>query len=127
MLRKVLAIDDSPLILQIYKLFFSRFKDCSLVTAVNGLDALDKLGQEKGIDLILLDINMPVMNGLEFLERIRREPAYRGIPVIIISTEGKQEDVIRGINMGAKGYVRKPFQASELDELISKVIGSASL
>jgi len=126
-LRKVLAIDDSPLILQIYKLFFSRFKDCSLVTAVNGLDALDKLGQEKGIDLILLDINMPVMNGLEFLERIRREPAYRGIPVIIISTEGKQEDVIRGINMGAKGYVRKPFQASELDELISKVIGSASL
>ena len=127
MLRKVLAIDDSPLILQMYKLFFSRFKDCSLVTAANGLEALDKLGQEVGIDLILLDINMPVMNGLEFLERIRREPAYRGIPVIIISTEGKQEDVIRGINMGAKGYVRKPFQASELDELISKVIGSASL
>jgi len=126
-LRKVLAIDDSPLILQMYKLFFSRFKDCSLVTAANGLEALDKLGQEVGIDLILLDINMPVMNGLEFLERIRREPAYRGIPVIIISTEGKQEDVIRGINMGAKGYVRKPFQASELDELISKVIGSASL
>jgi len=126
-LRKVLAIDDSPLILQMYKLFFSRFKDCILVTAANGLEAFDKLGQEEGIDLILLDINMPVMNGLEFLERIRREPAYRGIPVIIISTEGKQEDVIRGINMGAKGYVRKPFQSSELDELISKVIGSASL
>jgi len=70
---------------------------------------------------------MPVMNGLEFLERIRREPAYSGIPVIIISTEAKQEDAIRGINMGAKGYVRKPFQASELDELISKVIESASL
>ena len=85
MLRKVLAIDDSPLILQMYKLFFSRFKDCSFVTAANGLEALDKLGQEEGIDLILLDINMPVMNGLEFLERIRREPAYRGIPVIIIS------------------------------------------
>lgn len=127
MLRKVLATDDSPLILQMYKLFFSRFKNCSLVTAANGLEALDKLGQEEGIDLILLDINMPVMNGLEFLERIRREPAYSGIPVIIISTEGKQEDVIRGINMGAKGYVRKPFQSSELDELISKVIGSASL
>jgi two-component system chemotaxis response regulator CheY len=121
MLRKILAVDDSALIHQMYKLFLSRYKNCKLVSAMNGLEALDKLGQEEGIDLILLDINMPVMNGLEFLQRVQKEPAYQGIPVIIISTEGKEEDTIRGLKMGAKGYVKKPFQASELHGLIEKI------
>jgi two-component system chemotaxis response regulator CheY len=121
MLRKILAVDDSALIHQMYKLFLSRYKSCKLISAMNGLEALDKLGQEEGIDLILLDINMPVMNGLEFLQRVQKEPAYQAIPVIIISTEGKEEDTIRGLKMGAKGYVKKPFQASELHGLIEKI------
>ena len=69
-LRKILAVDDSALIHQMYKLFLSRYKNCKLISAMNGLEALDKLAQEEGIDLILLDINMPVMNGLEFLQRL---------------------------------------------------------
>jgi two-component system chemotaxis response regulator CheY len=125
MLRKILAVDDSALIHQMYKLFLSRYKNCKLISAMNGLEALDKLGQEEGIDLILLDINMPVMNGLEFLQRVQKEPAYQGIPVIIISTEGKEEDTIRGLKMGAKGYVKKPFQASELHGLIEKITAGA--
>ena len=124
MLRKILAVDDSALIHQMYKLFLSRYKNCKLISAMNGLEALDKLGQEEGIDLILLDINMPVMNGLEFLQRVQKEPAYQAIPVIIISTEGKEEDTIRGLKMGAKGYVKKPFQASELHGLIEKITAS---
>jgi two-component system chemotaxis response regulator CheY len=123
MLRKILAVDDSALIHQMYKLFLSRYKNCKLVSAMNGLEALDKLGQEEGIDLILLDINMPVMNGLEFLQRVQKEAAYKDIPVIIISTEGKEEDTIRGLKMGARGYVKKPFQASELHSLIEKITG----
>jgi two-component system chemotaxis response regulator CheY len=123
MLRKILAVDDSALIHQMYKLFLSRYKNCKLVSAMNGLEALDKLGQEEGIDLILLDINMPVMNGLEFLQRVQKETAYKDIPVIIISTEGKEEDTIRGLKMGARGYVKKPFQASELHSLIEKITG----
>jgi two-component system chemotaxis response regulator CheY len=121
MLRKILAVDDSALIHQMYKLFLSRYKSCKLVSAMNGLEALDKLAQEEGIDLILLDINMPVMNGLEFLQRVQKEAAYKDIPVIIISTEGKEEDTIRGLKMGARGYVKKPFQASELHSLIEKI------
>jgi two-component system chemotaxis response regulator CheY len=121
MLRKILAVDDSALIHQMYKLFLSRYKNCKLISAMNGLEALDKLAQEEGIDLILLDINMPVMNGLEFLQRVQKETAYQSIPVIIISTEGKEEDTIRGLKMGAKGYVKKPFQASELHGLIEKI------
>ena len=103
MLRKILAVDDSALIHQMYKLFLSRYKNCKLISAMNGLEALDKLGQEEGIDLILLDINMPVMNGLEFLQRVQKEPAYQAIPVIIISTEGKEEDTIRGPEDGRQG------------------------
>ena len=126
MLRKILAVDDSALIHQMYKLFLSRYKNCKLISAMNGLEALDKLAQEEGIDLILLDINMPVMNGLEFLQRLQKEPAYQAIPVIIISTEGKEEDTIRGLKMGAKGYVKKPFQASELHGLIEKITAATA-
>jgi two-component system chemotaxis response regulator CheY len=124
MLRKILAVDDSALIHQMYKLFLSRYKNCKLVSAMNGVEALDKLAQEAEIDLILLDINMPVMNGLEFLQRVQKESAYKDIPVIIISTEGKEEDTVRGLKMGAKGCVKKPFQASELHSLIEKITGS---
>ena len=86
----------------------------------NGRQAIQAVEREPP-DLILLDINMPVMNGLEFLQRVQKEPAYQAIPVIIISTEGKEEDTIRGLKMGAKGYVKKPFQASELHGLIEKI------
>jgi len=123
MLRKILAVDDSALIHQMYKLFLSRYKNCKLVSAMNGLEALDKLGQEEGIDLILLDINMPVMNGLEFLQRVQKEAAYKDNPVLNLPPEGQEEDPIRGLKMGARGYVKKPFQASELHSLIEKIAG----
>ena len=123
MLRKILAVDDSALIHQMYKLFLSRDKNCKLVSAMNGLEALEKRAQEEEIDLVLLDINMPVMNGLEFLQRVQKESAYKDLPVIIISTEGKEEDTVRGLKLGAKGYVKKPFQASELHSLIEKITG----
>ncbi|HEX9859805.1 MAG TPA: response regulator, partial [Nitrospirota bacterium] len=92
MLQKVLIVDDSSLIHQMYKLVFMRYKDCKLISAMNGLEALDKLSQEAGIQLVLLDINMPVMNGLQFLENIQKEGIHKGVPIIIVSTEGKEED-----------------------------------
>jgi len=126
MLKKVLIVDDSALIHQMYKLVFMRYRECHLVSAMNGLEALDKLSQEDGIELVLLDINMPVMNGLQFLENLQKEGHHKGIPVIIVSTEGKEEDTLRGLSMGARGYVKKPFQPAELHSLIEKIFtGSA--
>jgi len=121
MLKKVLIVDDSALLHQMYKLVFMRYKGCRLVSAMNGLEALDRLASEDGVQLIILDINMPVMNGLDFLRRIHDEGVYLDIPVIIVSTEGKEEDTIRGLSLGAKGYVKKPFQPVELHSLIEKV------
>src|SRR5262245_17252919 len=109
MLRRVLAIDDSTVALEMYRLILAQYKGCAFVTAKNGAEALGTLSRPEPIDLILLDINMPVMNGLEFLRRIRQEESYKDIPVIIISTEGREADTIQALKLGAQAYITKPF------------------
>ena len=126
MLKKVLIVDDSALIHQMYKLVFMRYRNCQLVSAMNGLEALDKLSQESGIELVLLDINMPVMNGLQFLQNLHKEGIHKDLPVIIVSTEGKEEDTLRGLTLGARGYVKKPFQPTELHNIIEKVMAGST-
>lgn len=120
---KVLIVDDSKLIHQMYRLVLMRFKDCKLVDAMNGLEALEIIAKEDGFDLILLDINMPVMNGIQFMEKLNeRGNIQRRIPIIVISTEGKEEDTLRAINLGAWGYIVKPFKSEQLYDLIGKVM-----
>lgn len=121
-LHKVLIVDDSQLIHTMYRLLLNRYKDCRIADAMNGLEALDILAKESDFSLILLDINMPVMNGLQFMEKIHREYLYRHIPIIVISTEGKEEDTLRALKLGAYGYVVKPFKPNVLHELIDKVM-----
>ena len=121
MLRKILVVDDSSLIHQMYRLVLSRFK-CDIASAMNGQEALDALVLHEDIDLILLDINMPVMNGLQFLERISPLEIPRKVPIVIISTEGKEEDTVRGLKLGARGYLKKPFNPSDLYELIGRIM-----
>lgn len=125
MIKKVLIVDDSALIHQMYKLVFMRYKGCQIVSAMNGLEALDKLSQEDGIELVLLDINMPVMNGLQFLQSLQKEGGHKDLPVIIVSTEGKEEDTLRGLALGARGYVKKPFQPAELHAMIEKIAAAS--
>lgn len=121
-LRKILVVDDSQLIHSMYRLVLNRYIGCRIVDAMNGLEALDVLSTESDFDLILLDINMPVMNGIQFMEKIRKENIYRHIPVVVISTEGKETDTLRALKLGAWGYVVKPFKPEILYELIEKVL-----
>lgn len=127
MLKKILIVDDSSLLHQMYKLVFMRYKGCKVVSAMNGLEALDKLSQEEGIELVLLDINMPVMNGLQFLQNIQEDGNHMGLPIIIVSTEGKEEDTLRGLSMGARGYIKKPFQPAELHTMIEKIFSGSAV
>ena len=120
MIKKVLVIDDSALIHQMYKMVLMRYK-CEIVDALNGQDGLDKLAKNPDIDMVLLDINMPVMNGLEFIKKVKEVGKHNHIPIIIVSTEGKEEDTMKGLALGAKGYVKKPFQPSDLHALIEKL------
>ena len=121
-LNKILIVDDSQLIHSMYRLVLNRYKSCKIVDAMNGLEALDVLSRESDFDLILLDINMPVMNGLQFMEKIKKENLYGYVPIVVISTEGKEEDTLMALKLGAAGYVVKPFKPNMLYELIDKII-----
>ena len=120
MLKKVLVIDDSALIHQMYKMVLMRYK-CTIVNALNGQEGLDKLAKNADINLVLLDINMPVMNGLDFIKKVKEVGTYNHIPIIVVSTEGKEEDTMKAHSLGAKGYVKNPFQPSDLHALIDKL------
>ena len=123
MLKKVLVVDDSALIHQMYKMALMRYK-CTIVLAKNGQAALDLLPQHPDIDLILLDINMPIMGGIEFLRKVKALDKYSHIPIVIQTTEGKEEDTKRGMELGAAGYVTKPVQTAALHALIEKLVPS---
>ena len=123
MLKKVLVVDDSALIHQMYKLVMARYH-CEIVDAMNGQEALDLLAVHQDVTLILLDINMPVMNGVQFLEKASASGISGKIPVIIISTEGKEEDTLRGLKLGARAYLQKPFNPADLHAIIDKIFAA---
>jgi two-component system chemotaxis response regulator CheY len=125
MLKKILIVDDSSLIHQMYRLILNRYQ-CEIQDAMNGQEALDLLATHDDTQLVILDINMPVMNGVQFLEKASPLGLTRKIPVIIISTEGKEEDTIRGLKLGAKGYLKKPFNPADLHNLIEKIVPTAA-
>ena len=116
--RKILVTDDSKLIHKMFEVLLRQYK---LVHAHDGLEALQCLGNHADIDLILLDINMPRMSGLEFLNQIKSDTMFKDIPVVIISTEGKEEDTLRGLEAGASAYIKKPFGNQELLEVIQRL------
>ena len=118
---KVLVVDDSATMRGLITAVLSADPEVSVIgqagDALEAREAIKKLNP----DVVTLDIEMPNMNGLEFLQQVKADAALSQIPVIIVSTEGKEEDTIRGLKLGAKGYVKKPFQASELHGLIEKI------
>ena len=121
--RKVLVVDDSKLMHKMYEVMLRQYP---LVYALDGRQALDRLQAHDDIDLVLLDINMPNMNGLEFLAQLRAEGAWSNLPVIIISTEGREEDTARGIEAGANAYIKKPFHSEEILEVIQRLAAKGS-
>ena len=116
--RKILVVDDSKLMHKMYEVMLRQYP---LVYASDGRQALDRLKEHPDIDLVLLDINMPNMNGLEFLAELRSDSARDDVSVIIISTEGREEDTARGMEAGANAYIKKPFRNEEILDVISRL------
>ncbi len=119
MLKKVLVVDDSALIHQMYRLVLKRYQ-CEVIDALNGQDGLDSLAANPDVNLILLDINMPLMSGIDFIKRVKSSRGLDRIPIIIVSTDGMDDDTMKGLDLGAMGYVKKPFQPADLYALIEK-------
>ena len=117
----ILVVEDSPTMRQLISFAIKRIPNSRVIEATDGVDALKKLSSEK-IDLILADINMPVMDGLKLVSLVRGNPAFKHIPIIIVTTEGAEEDRKRAIAIGANAYLPKPIQTQELLKLVNNFL-----
>jgi CheY-like chemotaxis protein len=121
MSRKILVVDDSTFMHSMYDMVL-RNCGCEILHAMNGREAMDVLGTHPDCALIILDINMPGMNGLEFIEQYRAGKLPNPAPIVIASTEGTEEDTRRGLDAGAAAYLKKPFQPSDLQAIVNKTL-----
>ena len=117
----ILVVEDSPTMRQLISFAMKRIANTKVIEATDGVDALKKLSSEP-VDLILADINMPVMDGLKLVSLVRNNPAYKGLPIIIITTEGAKEDKDRALAIGANAYLSKPIQTQELIKIVNTFI-----
>ena len=119
----VLIVDDSAAIRKILMRVLAQ-TDLSIgdvFEAGDGVEAL-KMLEAKKVGLVLSDINMPNMDGIQFLTSVRSRPEWSSIPVIMITTEGSQAKVLEAVQLGAQGYVRKPFTAEQIKEKITSCL-----
>ena len=112
-----LVVEDSPMMRQLIVFALWRIRHLDVVEADDGVDGLNKLSAGK-FDLVITDINMPIMDGLKLVKRIRTDAVHRDVPIMIITTEGAAEDRQRALQLGANAYITKPIQAPQV---ISKV------
>ena len=121
--RKVLIVDDSKLL---HRMFEMMLRQYPLVHAYDGKEALERLAENGDVDLVLLDMNMPRMNGLELLQAMKGDARFKKIPVVLVTTEGSEEQTQRGLDAGAAAYVKKPFRNEELIAVVQRLTGAAA-
>lgn len=122
MAKKILIAEDSPSMRSLIVSTISALGDYEVVEAANGFEALRVLPREK-VDLVITDINMPDINGLELVNFIKQNPNYQNTPLIIISTEGSDRDREKGLALGVDAYLVKPFSPEALQDLIRNYLG----
>jgi two-component system, chemotaxis family, chemotaxis protein CheY len=121
---KVLIVDDSAVMRKIVEraLRQAGLDLTEVLEASNGAEGLVQV--EKGaLDMILSDINMPVMDGLEFLKNLATMESAKGVPVVMITTEGSEARVVEALSAGARGYLRKPFTPEQVKERVAPLLG----
>jgi len=120
--KKILIAEDSPSMRSLIVSTISALGDYEIVEAANGFEALRVLPREK-VDLVITDINMPDINGLELVNFIKQNPNYQNTPLFIISTEGSDRDREKGLALGVDAYLVKPFSPEALQDLIRNYLG----
>lgn len=120
---RVLIVDDSSVMRKIVErsLRQAGLGIAQVLEAGNGADALAAI-QNNDVDLILCDINMPVMDGLEFVKQLSGVGKAKGVPVVMITTEGSEGHVVQALSAGARGYIRKPFTPDQVKEHVLPVL-----
>lgn len=124
MAANVLVVDDSKIMRQMIKrtLRMAGLDIHEMYEASNGIEAFAQLAQHE-VGVVILDINMPVMNGIQFLNRMHDDPRLRDVPVVIASTEGSETRIEQLLENGARGYLRKPFHPEQLRDTLAPMLG----
>lgn len=116
-----LVVEDSPMMRQLLVFALARVPGLRITEADDGVDALRKLAGAR-FDIVLTDINMPIMDGLKLVRRIRADATHKDVPIIIVTTESAEEDRKRAMALGANAYVTKPIQAPRILEVVRELL-----
>jgi two-component system chemotaxis response regulator CheY len=116
-----LVVEDSPPMRKMIVFALSRVRELDVVEADDGVDALRRIAGTK-FDIIITDINMPILDGLKLVKRLRADDNYKDVPIVIITTEGAAEDRQRALTLGANAYITKPIQAQQVISLVREIL-----
>jgi two-component system chemotaxis response regulator CheY len=119
--HRILIVEDSPTMRQLLVFALRRLKGVEIVEAEDGMDGLRKVSSDP-FDIALIDINMPVMDGLKLIRLMRSEESLKNIPVVVITTEGASEDRDRALALGANEYLTKPIQANRVLAVVKDLL-----
>ena len=119
-MKKILVADDKREVVELVTATLGG-EDYQIICALDGREAIEKIGKEKP-DLVLLDIVMPKMDGLEVLSQLKKDPVLKEIPIIMLTAKGQKSDQEKGKELGATGYIIKPFSPSALLKRIEEIL-----
>jgi two-component system chemotaxis response regulator CheY len=119
---RILVVEDSNVLQMYYRQIFARLDGYQVAFSKNGREALEEIEKHGMPDVVVLDINMPVMDGLEFMEHFRGDRGTPPARVIIVTTEGREDDHKRGLQAGASAYLKKPFTPESLTALVQGLL-----
>jgi len=120
-MKTIMTVDDSASIRMMVSFTLGEL-DVEIIEAVNANDALAKL-EKSPVDMLITDVNMPGLDGISLVRKVRENPSYRFIPIIILTTESEAERKLEGKSAGATGWIVKPFRPEDLISVVRKVMG----
>ncbi|MDR2638884.1 MAG: response regulator [Helicobacteraceae bacterium] len=123
---KILVVDDSSTMRRIIKNTLTRLNFKDLLEAENGAQAWETLAMNQDVAVLITDWNMPEMNGLELVKKVRAEPKFADLPIIMVTTEGGKTEVITALKAGVNNYIVKPFTPDVLKEKLEAVLGTSA-
>ncbi len=125
-IRRILIVDDSEIMRRLVRISITHIPDISIEEAGDGVAALSKLGAGNW-DLVIADIQMPLMDGLKLVHFIRSDERLSAIPVIIITSDDREEDLDRATRLGVQGFLKKPVMGRDVVELVEQLLSSPGL
>lgn len=117
-----LVVEDSPMMRQLLTIALNRIDGLNVVEADDGLDGVKKLAADQ-FDIVVVDINMPVMDGLKLIKHIRSDAVHLDVPIIIVTTEGGDDDRMRAEQLGVQAYITKPVSAPQVIAKVKDLLG----